>query len=190
MRKLRLREEHRLTPSHSQRTWDQYSNLYHGSGSADSTGAPGEQQAANGGRSAGHLRGGCPDEEPPTGAGPPTAPLGVALQSLRQHLYGPHLGSNPGPVPGSEEALSFTDVANPYCVFTSFWKFTFNSFLAFAFSGDLIPPKAALSDDYSRCPQVGWTHPRILRVWQRLEGESQVCSSNPFPHQQSAPCGL
>lgn len=45
-------------------------------------------------------------------------------------------------------------------------------FLAFSFSGGLAPHKAAPSDDYSRGPQVGRTHPRVRRVWQRPEGDS------------------
>lgn len=54
------------------------------------------------------------------------------------------------------------------------WKFTFNMFWLSASSGGLALIKSAPTDDNSRCSQVGWTHPRLWWVWQRLEGESSL----------------
>lgn len=96
--------------SHSQRAQDEDSNPYHGSVSADSPGAPEKLQEANGGVSAGHREEGpgwTLGEEWPKGAGPqrlqlsPKACPAVVMAAPRR----PHVGSNPGPVPGSSEAL-------------------------------------------------------------------------------------
>lgn len=46
--------------------------------------------------------------------------------------------------------------------------------LACPFSGGSGPHQGSLSDDRSRCSQVGQTHPRLRWVWQRPEGESRL----------------
>lgn len=46
--------------------------------------------------------------------------------------------------------------------------------LACPFSGGSGPHQGSLSDDRSRCSQVGRTHPRLRWVWQRPEGESRL----------------